>query len=752
MDESDIPVAASTAAAKPAPPEVKQRHAALAEEVVTEQFEYYISDAPTVSDAEYDRQLRELESIEDEYPELRTPESPTQRVGGTFSTDFTAVDHLERMLSLDNAFSEEEVTEWAERVHREVGDAIHYLCELKIDGLAINLLYQNGKLTRALTRGNGVTGEDVTLNIKTIADIPSVLRDDGGHDIPALVEVRGEVFFPVEAFGALNAGLVEAGRAPFANPRNAAAGSLRQKDPRVTASRPLRMLVHGIGKREGFTLTRQSEAYDRLKAWGLPVSSHYKVVDDLPAAREYIAYFGEHRHSVEHEIDGVVLKVDEIGAQRRLGSTSRAPRWAIAYKYAPEEVNTKLLDIRVNVGRTGRVTPYGVMEPVLVSGSTVEMATLHNANEVRRKGVLIGDTVVLRKAGEVIPEIVGPVVDLRDGSEREFVMPTHCPECGTELHPAKEGDVDIRCPNTRACPAQLRERIFFLASRSALDIEALGYEAAIALTKPDAPEKAPLTDEGDLFSLTPEELAEVAIERENKRTGERELVPFFYTKGTPKQPSVPTKNAERFFAEIAAAKERPLWRVLVALSIRHVGPTAAQALARSFRSIDKIAEASAEELATAEGVGPTIATAVQEWFEVDWHRAIVEKWRAAGVRLEEEAVEEGPRPLEGISIVVTGSLEEFSRDSAKESIQTLGGKVSSAVSKKTGFVVVGDAPGAKYDKAVQLKVPVLDEDGFRVLLADGPDAAREVATIGDPNAPDDAGKPEEGTEEKSSAE
>ncbi|TQS44209.1 NAD-dependent DNA ligase LigA [Cryptosporangium phraense] len=721
-----------------APAEVRKQHDELAEEILGAQFAYYVSDAPTISDAEYDRMMRELEAIEEAHPDLRTPESPTQRVGGTFSTEFTAVDHLERMLSLDNAFSDDEVSEWAERVHREVGDDVHYLCELKIDGLAINLLYENGRLTRALTRGNGVTGEDVTLNIRTIADIPNVLSDDGGHDIPALVEVRGEVFFPVEAFGDLNASLVEAGKAPFANPRNAAAGSLRQKDPRVTASRPLRMLVHGIGAREGFALTRQSEAYERLKAWGLPTSSHYRVVNTLDEVRAYIANFGENRHSVEHEIDGVVVKIDEVAAQRRLGSTSRAPRWAIAFKYPPEEVNTKLLDIRVNVGRTGRVTPYGVMEPVLVSGSTVEMATLHNANEVRRKGVLIGDTVVLRKAGDVIPEIVGPVVDLRDGTEREFVMPTHCPECGTELRPMKEADVDIRCPNARSCPAQLRERIFFLASRSALDIEALGYEAAIALTHPDAPAKAPLQDEGDLFALTPEDLAEVAIKRVNKKTGDEELVPFFYTKGTPKVPSVPTKNTERFFAEIAAAKERPLWRVLVALSIRHVGPTAAQALARSFRSIDRIADAPAEELVGAEGVGPTIATAVHEWFAVDWHRAIVEKWRAAGVRLEEEAVDEGPRPLEGVTIVVTGSLEEFSRDSAKEEIQNRGGKVSGSVSKKTGFVVVGEAPGSKYDKAVQLKVPVLDEAGFRVLLSDGPDAAREIAAIGGPDEPEEA--------------
>ncbi len=711
---------------EPAPSEAKQRHAALNEEALGHQFAYHVKDAPTVSDAEYDALIRELNALEDRYPELRTPDSATQLVGGAmFSTDFTAADHLERMMSLDNAFDFDELSAWAERVARDAGGgAFHYLCELKIDGLAINLLYEQGRLTRALTRGNGVTGEDVTLNVRTLADVPSQLA---GDDVPALVEVRGEVFFPVEAFADLNASLVEAGRAPFANPRNAAAGSLRQKDPRVTASRRLRMLVHGIGAREGFTITSQSGGYERLKAWGLPVSDRYQVLDTLDEVTEYIAHYGEHRHSVEHEIDGVVVKVDEVTVQRRLGSTSRAPRWAIAFKYPPEEVNTKLLDIKVNVGRTGRVTPYGQMEPVFVSGSTVEFATLHNASEVKRKGVLIGDTVVLRKAGDVIPEIVGPVVDLRPDDAREFAMPTECPECGTELRYEKEGDADIRCPNSRSCPAQLRERIFYLASRSALDIEALGYEAAIALTGPAVPDTPPIRDEGDLFLLKPEDLAEVAIRRVNKRTGDEELVPFFFTKATAKAPAVPKKNTEKLFEELSAARERPLWRFLVALSIRHVGPTAAQALARGFRSIDRIADASEEELAGVDGVGPTIATAVTEWFAVDWHRQIIEKWRSAGVRLEEEAVEEGPRPLEGLTVVVTGSLEEYSRDSAKEAIQALGGKVSGSVSKKTAFVVVGESPGSKYDKAMQLGVPVLDESGFGVLLADGPDAAAAVA-------------------------
>ena len=682
-----------------APTETRHRHAELSEEILGHQFAYYVKDAPVVSDAEYDALLRELAQLEEEHPTLRTPQSPTQRVGGTFSTEFTAVDHLERMMSLDNAFSREELEAWNDRVVREVGDGVHYLCELKIDGLAINLLYERGRLTRALTRGNGVTGEDVTLNVRTIAGIPHQLT---GDDVPELVEVRGEVFFPVEAFADLNARLVEAGKAPFANPRNAAAGSLRQKDPRVTATRPLHMLVHGVGARQGFDLTTQSEAYERLKAWGLPTSDHVRVLDTLDEVEDYIRNFGEHRHSVEHEIDGVVVKIDEVAVQRRLGSTSRAPRWAIAYKYPPEEVNTKLLDIRVNVGRTGRVTPYGVMEPVTVAGSTVEMATLHNASEVRRKGVLIGDVVVLRKAGDVIPEILGPVVDLRDGSEREFVMPTHCPECGTELAPSKEGDVDIRCPNSRSCPAQLRERLFYLASRSALDIEVLGYEAAVALL-----DARVVTDEGDLFGLTEDDLLQA---------------PLF----TRKDGGL-SANGGKLITNLAEARDRPLWRVLVALSIRHVGPTAAQALARGFGDLHRVLAASAEELSEVEGVGPTIAASIAEWAAVDWHREVVDKWAAAGVRMVEEVDESVPRTLEGMSIVVTGSMEGFSRDEAKEAITARGGKASGSVSKKTAFVVVGDAPGSKYDKAVELGVPVLDEDGFRILLADGPDAARQVA-------------------------
>jgi DNA ligase (NAD+) len=681
------------------PPEARERHAAVADEIDVNQYRYFVLDAPTISDAEYDRLMRELKRLEEEYPALRTPDSPTQRVGGTYSTLFTAVAHAERMLSLDNAFDDEELSGWAERVERDAGGPVSYLCELKVDGLAISLTYENGRLVRAATRGDGRTGEDVTLNVRTIGDVPERLS---GDDLPAFVEVRGEIFFPVEAFGELNASLVEQGKAPFANPRNAAAGSLRQKDPRITASRPLHLVVHGFGARRGFEPVSQSHAYEVMAGWGLPTSDRWRVVPDLDQVREYIAYYAEHRHDVLHEIDGVVVKVDDISIQRRLGSTSRAPRWAIAFKYPPEEVNTRLIDIRVNVGRTGRVTPYAEVEPVRVAGSTVTFATLHNASEVARKGVLIGDTVVLRKAGDVIPEVVGPVVDKRDGTERPFEMPTRCPECHSPLSPAREGDVDIRCPNSRSCPAQLRERVFHLAGRGALDIEVLGYKAAMALL-----DDGIITDEGDLFGLDEERL----------KRGD-----FFVNKN-----GTLGSNAVKLLANLAEAKTRPLWRILVALSIRHVGPTAAQALARHFGSLDAMAAASPEELAGVEGVGPTIAESLLEWFTVDWHREVVEKWRAAGVRLAEERQDEGPRPLEGITVVVTGSLHGYSRDQATEAITERGGKVSGSVSKKTGFVVAGDAPGSKYDKAVALKVPILDEAGFEVLLRDGPDAARAVA-------------------------
>ncbi len=703
---------AAEAAADQVPDDVRREWGDLAEEIRGHQFAYHVKDAPTVSDGEYDRLIRRLTDLEEAHPSLRTPDSPTQQVGGAvFSTDFQAVDHLERMLSLDNAFSPEELAAWAARVEREAGGAAYrFLCELKIDGLAVNLLYENGRLTRALTRGDGRTGEDVTLNVRTIDGVPTELA---GDEVPALVEVRGEVFFPIEAFGDLNAGLVEAGKPPFANPRNAAAGSLRQKDPRITATRPLRMLVHGIGARQGFDIERQSQAYDLLKAWGLPVSSHYRVLDALEEVQAFIDDYGERRHSVEHEIDGVVVKVDEVAVQRQLGATSRAPRWAMAYKYPPEEVNTRLLDIQVNVGRTGRVTPFGVMEPVTVAGSTVSMATLHNAHEVVRKGVLIGDTVVLRKAGDVIPEILGPVVALRDGSEREFVMPTECPSCGSPLAPEKEGDKDIRCPNAKSCPSQLRERLFGLASRGGFDIEALGWEGSAALLDSGVLDDDALggPSEARLFSLAAEDIARVPLyTRAAKKTDPADAVV---------DGRVLSANGEKLVANLATAKEQPLWRVLVALSIRHVGPTAARALAQELHSMDAIRAASLDELAAVDGVGPVIAEAVKDWFEVDWHRAIVERWAADGVRMEDERDESVEQTLDGRTVVVTGSLERFSRDSAKEAILARGGKAAGSVSKKTDFVVVGPGAGSKETKARELGLTILDEAGFERLLETG---------------------------------
>ncbi|MEI7915248.1 MAG: NAD-dependent DNA ligase LigA [Mycobacteriaceae bacterium] len=686
----------------PVDPDVRRRWQELAEEVRGHQFRYYIKDAPIVSDADFDALFNELVALEQRYPDLKVPDSPTQLVGGAgFATEFIAAEHLERMLSLDDVFDTDELSAWSVRVENELGPDPHYLCELKVDGVAIALVYRDGRLERAATRGDGRVGEDVTLNARTIGDIPETLTATENYPVPAVLEVRGEVFFMLADFENLNASLVEEGKPPFANPRNSAAGSLRQKNPAITARRPLRMVCHGVGYAEytgGVAPATLHDSFAALRAWGLPVSDHTSRVRGLAAVTERITYWGERRHAIEHEIDGVVVKVDDLAQQRRLGATSRAPRWAVAYKYPPEEAQTTLVDIRVNVGRTGRVTPFAFMTPVRVAGSTVSLATLHNAAEVRRKGVLIGDTVMIRKAGDVIPEVLGPVVDLRDGTEREFVMPTHCPECGTELAPAKEGDVDIRCPNSRSCPAQLRERVFHLAGRGALDIEGLGYEAATALLEAHV-----VTDEGDLFALGPDDL----LRAEFFRTKSGEL----------------SANATRLLTNLAEAKDRPLWRILVALSIRHVGPTAARALATAFGDLEAIMAAREEQLADVEGVGPTIASALREWFDVDWHRAIVDKWRAAGVRLADERDSDIEPTLAGLSIVVTGSLAGFSRDEAKEAIISRGGKASGSVSKKTSFVVVGDAPGSKYDKAVELGVPVLDEDGFRNLLQNGPPPA-----------------------------
>jgi DNA ligase (NAD+) len=676
---------------KQPPPDVSRRHHELSQQVEDLAYRYYVLAEPTVADAEYDAKMHELEAIEAAHPSLRTPDSPTQKVMESLSTDFAEVKHIERLLSLDNVFSDEEFDAWAARATREV-PVPAWLCELKIDGLAVDLVYESGRLIRAATRGDGVTGEDVTLNVRTIGGVPTQLT---GDNVPTLLEVRGEVFLPHAAFEQINAGLVAAEKSPFANPRNAAAGSLRQKDPRITASRPLAMTLHGLGAREGFAPTTQSQAYEALQAMGLPVSSRYKVVDDIAGVREYVAYWGEHRHDVEHDIDGVVIKVDVLALQGRLGATSKAPRWAVAWKYPPEEVTTILNNIFVNVGRTGRVTPFASLEPVHVGGVTVSTAILHNEDEAKRKGVLIGDTVVVRRAGDVIPEVVGPVTALRTGTEKTFRMPKRCPECNTPLARA-EGEIDWRCPNTVGCPAQRRESVFHLAGRGALDIDGLGYETAIALLGADR-----IKDIGDVFHLTPESFE-----------GLRGFGP---------------KKIDQVMRGLEIARERPLWRLLVGLSIRHVGPTAAQALARELRSLDAIETATAEDLAGVDGVGPTIAQALVEWFADERHRDIVARLRTGGVNTVEAGPVGGPGPLDGLSLVVTGTLSRYSRDVAAEAIGALGGKVTSSVSRKTSYVIVGEAPGSsKYDKAVQLGVPILDEAGFDVLLQDGPDAADKL--------------------------
>ena len=660
----------------------------LINEIRDHQFKYYVLDAPTVTDAQFDEMLKELTALEAKYPELREADSPTQNVGGGFATHFEQRDHIEKMMSLDNVFDIDELVAWFDRVEKEVAKPT-YLCELKVDGLAINLTYENGQLVRGLTRGNGVTGEDVTLNVKTIKNLPHTLQ---GTQIPSLIEIRGEVFFPLAAFNELNDSLEESGKSLFANPRNGAAGSLRQKDPRITAQRPLSVVVHGVGARQGMEFDSQSSAYEVLAGLGLPTSDRFKVCKTRAEVEKFIKFYEEHRHDVEHEIDGVVVKVDSISEQQQLGFTSRAPKWAIAFKYPPEEVTTKLLDIKVSIGRTGRVTPFAFMEPVKVAGSTVTNATLHNGEEIVRKGVLIGDVVVIRKAGDVIPEVLGPVIERRTGKERAFVMPTHCPECGSELRAISQGDVDIRCPNTQSCPAQLRERIYYIGSRAALDIDVLGYEAAVALL-----EAKIITDESDLFDLTSEKLA--GSEFFMKKDG---------TAGA---------NTAKLLAALDEAKTRPLWRTIVALSIRHVGPTAAQALATNFASIERIAQASADQLADIDGVGLTIAQSIVEWFAVDWHREIIRKWSAAGVTVVQQEIAQLPQTLAGLTFVVTGGLESFTRDGISETITAHGGKAASSVSKKTDYVLVGTDPGSKLAKAQEIGVPVIDEARFKQLLS-----------------------------------
>lgn len=683
----------------------KAQHEAeeLTSKILDARDAYYERDESLIADVEYDALIHRLEEIEREYPELQGQDSPTLSVGGKATELFAPVAHAARMMSLDNVFSEEQFMDWAARIRKDTGREVNYLCELKIDGLAINLRYENGVLVSAATRGDGVVGEDVTANVLTIKSIPTRLAGQG-H--PALVEVRGEIFFPVEAFRKLNVELAQAGEKVFANPRNAASGSLRQKDPEKTATRPLSMLVHGIGAWEDTPVPTQSEVYELLKSWGLPTSSHYRVVSSADEAAAFIREMGAARDSVEHEIDGIVIKVDDMATQRELGSTSRAPRWAIAYKYPPEQVNTKLVDIRVSVGRTGRATPYAVVEPVKVAGSTLEFATLHNQDVVKAKGVLIGDTIVIRKAGDVIPEVLGPVLELRDGTERAFVMPEGCPECGAKLAPASEGDIDLRCPNQKSCPAQVRGRVEHIGSRGGLDIEGLGEVAATALTNHKDGEQPPLETEANLFALTLEDLKKVPY--------------FVNADGTE------SKNAVELIANLELAKTKPLWRLLVSLNIRHVGPVAARALANHFGSLDAIRSASIDELAAVDGVGTIIAESLKNWFDVDWHQDIIEQWKVAGVQFEipghagPGAVAEIEGPCSGLTIVATGSLEGFTREGAQEAIISAGGKPASSVSKKTDFVAAGPGAGSKLTKAEELGIPVLDAEGFKKLLAEGP--------------------------------
>ena len=756
------------------------RYHQLIQEVDDARAAYYNRDAPVLSDAEYDKLYRELEDFEAQYPQYCSADSPTTQVGGAASEAFAPVEHLQQMTSLDDVFSLEELAGWETRMANDTGRSdLDMLTEVKIDGLAVNLLYENGVLSRAATRGDGWVGEDVTANVRTISCIPHRLKGL----VPARVEIRGEVYFPTKDFESLNAERVRTGEAPFVNARNAAAGSLRQKDSKKTAERPLAMLAHGIGFVEagdsGFTEPDTlSGWFDCLKNWGMPVSPHTKLLRGREAIEKRIGELGAQRHSLEHEIDGVVVKVNDRAIQASLGTTSRAPRWAAAYKFPPEEVNTRLLDIRVQVGRTGRVTPYGVMERILVAGSHVSRATLHNASEVARKGVLIGDLVVLRKAGDVIPEIVAPVVAARDGSEYPFVMPQNCPSCGTKLAPQKEGDVDLRCPNQAGCPAQITERIAHLGARSALDIEGLGDEAALALTQPEANrdevaaalaagrtvflengttlrmektaelthgeligdaeallpsvQKPVLSSESDVFSLEAERLRDVMVwkpvTKDGQETGDWMQVRYFWTKAWKQKgnsgvyiplESTPSKNTKMMLEQIEAAKERPLARILVALSIRHVGPTAASALAMTFPSMDLLMEASVEQLAQVDGVGQVIAQSLREWFDVDWHVEIVRAWQAAGVRMEDEVREDIEQTLEGLTVVVSGAMPGYTREGAKEAIIARGGKASGSVSKKTSLVIAGPGAGSKAAKAEALGVPVVDEKYFERVLKQG---------------------------------
>ena len=729
--------------------------AELAQQIRSLQEAYYERDELLADDQHYDSLVKRLEELETLHPHLVQADSPISEVGGKASTLFAPVTHLERMYSLDNAFSVDELRSWGERIDKAANTS-RFLCELKIDGLALNLRYERGVLVTAATRGDGHTGEDVTENVHHISTIPERLVGEGWPDV---IEVRGEVFFPLDAFHTINTAQAAAGERIFANPRNAASGSLRQKaegksdkkrELMVGRLGALRMLVHGIGAWENPPVSTQSELYDVLASWGLPVSDQVSVADSLDGVVDYIEKFQAHREDLDHEIDGVVVKVDQWALQRELGATSRAPRWAIAYKYPPEQVTTVLRDIVVSVGRTGRATPYAVLDPVSVAGSVVERATLHNQDVVRAKEVLIGDHVVIRKAGDVIPEILGPVVERRTGSETPFVMPSTCPECATPLAPAKEGDVDLRCPNQQGCPAQVRGRIEHIGSRGALDIEGLGEVSALALTQPVFPATPPLGSEAGLFDLTLETLFPVVYEPRDPDTGEikkdpetgepTRLAPFRRKRSKDDPPFdaasdtfagdeewVPSKGAIELLDQLEKAKSKELWRFLVSLNIRHVGPVAARALADQYGSLDAIVARSSDELAEVDGVGPIIAQSVVDWLAVDWHLDIITRWKKAGVTFADAhwtPREEGDATgsLAGMTVVVTGSIDGFTRDEAEEAVRQAGGKPSSSVSKKTSLVVAGPGAGSKQAKAESLGVPVADQALFPEILIRGLDA------------------------------
>lgn len=726
----------------------KARIGELTEQVLALREAYYARDELLADDAEYDALVAELESLESQFPALAKDDSPTRFVGAGTSTLFDPVRHAERMYSLDNVFSHEEMSQWVDRV-RPVASSMRFLCEPKIDGLAINLRYQSGRLVSAATRGDGITGEDVTENIQHLGAIPAELSGSGHPDV---VEIRGEVFFPIEVFHEMNNSLAESGEKVFANPRNAASGTVRLKmegrseakqQSALRRMRALNVVVHGIGAWPAPSVDTQSEMYELLRSWGLPVSEYAEVFDDVDGVLGYIAGLGERRHDLDYEIDGVVIKVDSWQTQRELGATSRAPRWAVAYKYPPEQVTTVLRDIVVSVGRTGRATPYAVLDPVTVAGSEVERATLHNQDVVKAKGVLIGDHVVIRKAGDVIPEVLGPVVEKRTGEEREFEMPRTCPECGATLAPQKAGDIDLRCPNQKSCPAQVRGRIEHIGSRGALDIEGLGEVSALALTQPIESQAPTLTGEAGLFGLTLAELFPVAYQPRDPDTGELRvsdegeplvLTPFRRRRakddpasvlGFPgTETEVPSKAALELLEQLEAAKAKPLWRFLVSLNIRHVGPVAARALASHFGSLDGIQQASVEQLAEIDGVGPTIAQSISEWLSVDWHQEIITSWRESGVSFVDP--EWSPRsadadsgPLSGAKVVVTGTIDGFSRDEAEEAVRLAGGQPVSSVSKNTTVVVAGPGAGSKQAKAESLGVPVLDQAQFGELLSRG---------------------------------